>query len=199
MSDTEQLFIVAGVWTFIAGFIAYFIPSWWIRVPVFAVLVGVPFWELPYGYYNFLKFCQTETKVQVFEKIPPQEFICLDHFDPLQYGVLVKAGFTRIEIVGRSDNAKEYAASGKVFMVSRDDAKSSLCITSKINNALPWRLLRHDVLVTQIHGSGIVVKQSRINWLGMWWQHQMSPVLGRGGYCFSDPNEVLQVIRIGTN
>ena len=55
MSDTVQLFIVAAGWTIISFLIARLVPKRPGRIALFIVLVGVPFWELPYGYFNFQK------------------------------------------------------------------------------------------------------------------------------------------------
>ena len=60
MSDTEQLFVLAGVWVAIAAVIARFISGWPARIVVFTLLVGIPFWELPYGYYNFRELCKSK-------------------------------------------------------------------------------------------------------------------------------------------
>ena len=81
MSDTEQLFVVAAVWVIIAAVIARFIPNWPVRIAFFVLAVGIPFWELPYGYYNFQNLCREETKLMVIERIPPQESVCVEQFD----------------------------------------------------------------------------------------------------------------------
>ena len=70
MSDTEQLFVVAAVWALIAAAIARFISNWPGRVAFFVIAVGLPFWELPFGYYNFQKLCSEHNKFQIVEKIP---------------------------------------------------------------------------------------------------------------------------------
>ena len=85
MSDTEQLFIVAGIWSLISLFIARFISGWPARIAVFALLVGVPFWELPYGYFNFLSKCREETHVLVFKAISPQQNICVETLESTAY------------------------------------------------------------------------------------------------------------------
>src|SRR6185436_1324458 len=123
MSDTEQLFVAAAVWALIAAIIARFIPNWPGRVAFFAIAVGLPFWELPYGYYNFRKLCREETVLKVTEKIPPQDSVCIEYFDLGLYRQLMQAGFSRIEVTSQSDNAKEYVANGRVVMTNRERAR----------------------------------------------------------------------------
>src|SRR6185436_10438805 len=97
MSDTEQLFLVAAIWALIAAVIARFIPNWPGRIAFFAIAVALPFWELPYGYYNFQRLCRNETALIVSEKVLPQDSVCIDYFDAGLYRQLVQAGFSRIE------------------------------------------------------------------------------------------------------
>ncbi|HTP62988.1 MAG TPA: hypothetical protein VMJ14_12990, partial [Burkholderiales bacterium] len=73
MSDTEQLFIVAAVWTVVAAMVARLGPGWWGKGAFFAALLVVPFWELPYGYFNFQKLCAEDANLKVIDKIFPQD------------------------------------------------------------------------------------------------------------------------------
>jgi len=198
MNDTEQLFLVAIVWALIAAAIARFIPNWPGRSAFFAMAVAIPFWELPYGLYNFQKLCGEQAKLQVFEKIPPQDSVCIEYFDLGLFTSLNQAGFARIEITGRSDSAKEYAANGRVFMTPRAEAKSSYCIVFKNNNAMPWRILRADTLVVPAAGQKVVARQSEFYWAGMWWQDRVKPVLGRGGMCSREMVDSIAVVRRGS-
>ena len=68
MNDTEQLFWMAVIWALIAAAIARFIPNWPGRIAFFTVAVAIPFWELPYGYYNFQRLCSEQRKLQVLRK-----------------------------------------------------------------------------------------------------------------------------------
>ena len=197
MNDTEQLFIAAAVWALIAAVIARFIPNWPGRIAFFAIAMGIPFWELPYGYYNFQKLCRDETNLKVLEKILPQDSVCIEYFDLGLYRQLVQAGFTRIEITGRSDNANEYVANGRVFLTKREDAKSSYCIVLKSGTSLPWRILRGDTLVVRLVDNHAVARQSRIRWNGTWWQQEATPILGIGGVCSGSLSNPILALRQG--
>ena len=197
MSDTEQLFVVAAVWALIAAAIARFIPNWPARIAFFALAVGIPFWELPYGYYNFRNLCSVDTNLKVIEKIPPQDSVCIEYFDQGLYRQLTQAGFTRIEITGRSDNAKEHLASGRVFLTTREQAKSSYCIVFENNISMPWRILRSDILIQAVNDRRPSARQSEFYWVGMWWQEKARPVLGRGGVCSKESNDAIPTLRRG--
>ena len=100
MSDTAQLFIFAGLWTVGALVLAHFIPKWPAKIAAVALLVGIPFWELPYGYYNFRIQCGELAHLKLLEKIDPQDSVCVDFLDSLFFFNLTKVGFSRIELMG---------------------------------------------------------------------------------------------------
>ena len=197
MNDTEQLFLMAAIWAVIAAAIARLIPTWPGRIAFFAIAVGLPFWELPYGYYNFQKLCREDTPLKVIEKILPQESVCIEYFDLGLYKQLVQAGFTRIEITGRSDNAKEYAANGRVVMTRREQAKSAYCIAFQSNISQPSRILRSDTLIVRAADNRLHARQSRIRWDGMWWQKATSPIAGIGGLCSGLLSAPISALRQG--
>ncbi len=201
MSDTEQLFIVAAVWTVIAAVLARFVPNWGGRIALFAVLVGVPFWELPYGYYNFQKLCVAEAKLQVFEPIAPQKAICFDY--PIESSVpkLLDQGFVRVEAKGGDGKITLYSRGPSHSVVSSNIEKitADYCVAFKNNNHIPWRTLRHDFLILRSKDKAIVARHSVFDWLGMWWQEGVSPLLGRGGNCRPDQVQpILSVLLDGT-
>jgi hypothetical protein len=199
MSDTEQLFIVAAVWTVIAAVLARFVPNWGGRIALFAVLVGVPFWELPYGYMNFRSICEKETRVLVFESIPAQRVVCVDYpFEDAAPEVL-KVGFESVEARGKAGDVRRYAASGAGNQSGgrQDRITADYCISSATNIGLPWRVLRHDHLVNRTNDGRNVARQSRFLWAGMWWQEAARPILGRGGECSGSMNHIFEAVRKG--
>lgn len=195
MSDTEQLFILAGVWTAGALFLAYFIPNWWAKAAVVALLVGIPFWELPYGYYNFQKLCQD--KLLTFEQIPPQDSLCVGDLYPDMYAMLVEAGFSRIDLTGRTTVNLNAPLAVRIVRTSRGEISSRYCLLSMNNIPLRWRILRHDYLVSRAGEKKIAARLSRFSWAGMWWQDAASPILGHGGYCSAPLASLFLVLRKG--
>jgi hypothetical protein len=197
MSDTTQLFVLAGLWTIGALVAAYVILKWPVKIAVVALLVGIPFWELPYGYYNFRTLCEKEAKLQTFQKVAPQDSICVENLDSVLFESFSEAGFSRIEVLGGSDDRERDAKSGRVFAGTNQGIKSPYCLVFVNNISLPWGILRHDSLVRRANDSSIAARQSQFHWAGMWWQELARPVLGRGGRCFDDPAQSIRAIRYG--
>ncbi len=197
MSPTEELFLVAAVWTLIAVFVARFFSTWLARIVFVAIAVAVPFWELPYGYLNFRKVCADQVQLQVFEKILPQESVCLSRFDSGQYAQLNRAGFSRIEVPAITEGAKEFISSGRVINIAATGAQSTYCITFENNILVSNRLSRSDILVTRRADGRIAARQSDFFWGGMWWQEMARPLLGRGGECSVGLNEAIGALRRG--
>jgi hypothetical protein len=189
MSDTAQLFTLAGIWTLGAAFLVYFIPKWPVRVLVFALLVGVPFWELPYGFYNFELLCKTEGKLQVFEPIEPQRNVCATYPFDTSAQSLLKYGFESVESQDKNGDVVRIRIEmpGIASGATSKKLASPFCITYRNNTHLPWRVIRHDFLVIRSSDGVIAARHSVFDWFGMWWQQAASPVLGRGGECREDP------------
>ncbi|HLX80272.1 MAG TPA: hypothetical protein VKS43_06785 [Burkholderiales bacterium] len=199
MNDTEQLFLVVIVWALIAAAIARFIPSWLGRIAFCTVAVGVPFWEFPYGYYKFQVLCRENTRPEIFERIPAQEEVCADYPYVTLHKDLLGFGFTSVETRGRTGEVKRYTAApdGHTAKSVQQKIRSTYCLTFVNNNRLPWRLWRHDVLIKRTDNNRVVARQSRFNWAGMWWQEKARPILGNGGTCSSDTNQLIQALRRG--
>jgi hypothetical protein len=199
MNDTEQLFIAAAIWTLIAAVVARVIPNWPGRIVFLATAVGLPFWELPYGYYNFQELCRKEMELKVFEKIAPQQIVCADYPFVTLHEELLTAGFSVVEVRGKTGEIRRYMArpAGGTADSVQQSLESKYCLTFANNNQMPWRVLRHDQLITRAHDRRAVARQSRFSWQGMWWQEALSPLLGRGGDCFIEKNHSIVALRNG--
>jgi hypothetical protein len=189
MNDTEQLFFAALVWALIAAAIARFIPNWPGRIAFFAITVGLPFWELPYGYYNFQKLCREEGKLLVYAEIAPQKSICVDYPFDSSARTLHRFGFASIESRDKKGEVIEFSgsASAGLSQSRKRSVSSEYCVTFLNNIRLPWRVNRHDFLVIRRSDGKNVARHSEFDWLGMWWQQAATPVLGHGGECGRDP------------
>src|SRR6185369_8583768 len=132
MSDTAQLFILAGIWSLIAAFIVRFIPKWPARIIVFALLVGVPFWELPYGYYNFQKLCRDDGGLHVFDPIAPQDVICAAYPFDSSAKSLLRFGFESVEARTKTGGVIRYSKNEPE--VSMKKISSEFCASFANNN-----------------------------------------------------------------
>jgi len=201
MSDTEQLFLVGAIWTLLAAAIARFIPNWPGRIAFVAIAVGIPFWELPYGYYNFQKLCREDGGLKVMEKISPQENVCADFPFDTAATDLLRFGFSSVEARGKLGEVRK-VTSAQAASSDRQPrpATSAYCVTFKNNNHLPWGVIRHDFLVTRSDNGRVVARHSVFDWFGMWWQQMAKPILGRGGECRDDPiPAIASALRKGAN
>ena len=188
MNDTEQLFIAAAVWALAAAVIARFIPHWPGRIAFFAIAVGIPFWELPYGYYNFQKLCRDEGSLKIVEPIPPQTSVCVDYpYETAALGML-KGGFENVYARDKNGDVKRYlkSSSGAIEKVTTNRISSEYCVTYGFIRGLPWRMMRNEIVVFRDKEKRVVARHSDFVWFGMWWQEAAAPVLGRGGECRHD-------------
>ena len=185
MSDTEQLFILAGVWTIGAAVVAYFIPKWPAKIIAFALLVGIPFWELPFGYYKFLNLCAHEGGWRVFEKIAPQQSVCAIY--PLDSATkqFIDAGFTIVEAKDKGGNTWRYTRDeiNDKPKAAGSATVSEYCVVQDFIEGLPWRIQRNEHVVVRLSDKHIVGRFSDFVWYGTWWQQKAIPMLGRGGEC----------------
>jgi hypothetical protein len=201
MNDTEQLFVAAAVWALIAAVIARLIPTWPGRIAFFAIAVGLPFWELPYGYYNFVKLCKDEGGLRVFAEIAPQRTICADYPFDASAQTLNRFGFATVEARSKTGEVIQFigAASESIPQTKAKSVSSDYCVTFVNNNVLPWRVYRHDFVILRSKDGSIVARHSVFDWAGMWWQQATSPILGNGGGCREDPiHPVMTALHTGS-
>jgi hypothetical protein len=199
MNDTEQLFLVAAVWTLIAAAITRFIPNWPGRIAFFTIAVGLPFWELPYGYYNFGKLCKEQGGLKTFELIPPQNVVCVAY--PFESGAsaMLKAGFDVVEARDKSGSVNRIsrASAGDFQSTKLNRVTSDYCVTYAFVRGLPWRIMRNEMTISRENDQRVVARHSDFIWFGMWWQEAATPVLGRGGECRHDAVPPISAALIG--
>ncbi len=188
MNDTEQLFLMALIWALIAMIVARFIPNWPGRVVFFTVAVAIPFWELPYGYFNFQRLCREESGLKVFESIGPQRIICVDYpYETAAIGML-KAGFSSVEARDKDGGVRRYSKSlfDNIESFNEPRVSSEYCVTHSFVRGLPWRTMRNELVIVRANDKHMVARHGEFVWFGMWWQEAALPVLGRGGECRRD-------------
>jgi hypothetical protein len=202
MDDTAALFTLAIIWSLIALVLVRFIPRWPARIATFALLVGVPFWELPVGYYNLYRLCEKEAKLVVLEPIAPQKSICFDYAIESSVSSVLARGFERVESKVGDGGYAQYTREGGPPTLSSSrvkSAESEYCIAFSNNNRVPWRTIRHDFLIVRVKDKATMARHSVFDWLGMWWQEETSPILGRGGSCRSDQvQSILSALLVGS-
>jgi len=202
MSHTTELFVMAAVWCVISAVLVRFVtPSWPGRLALFAILVGIPFWELPYGYYAFRALCEKDTAPYIYEKILPQSIVCSDYPFATFHESILAAGYASVEVRDKSGRVLRASKdeSGKIAAVPQRALASRYCMTYADNIPMPWRVSRSEIRVVSIADRRVVAKQSQFAWAGMWWQEATRPVFGRGGGCHGDHRALIYVLKNGTN
>jgi len=186
MSDTANLFLLAGIWSLIAIVIVRLIPvPWPARIAVLALLVGVPFWELPYGYYNFKDLCREHGGLRNFEKFGPQTSVCASYPIDSAAGSLLSNGLVIVEAQDEDGRIKTITKEtiDRAVKAERIPISSAYCVRHAFVQGLPWRIQRNEYLITGATDQRIAARFSDYVWYGTWWQQQMLPLLGRGGEC----------------
>lgn len=179
---------MAVIWAVIAAVVARFIPNWPGRIAFFSLAVAIPFWELPYGYYNFQKLCREEGGLRVFESISPQKVICVDYpYETAALGML-KAGFVSVEARDKNGSVRTYSRSSSVNVENSNEPRvtSEYCVTRSFVRGLPWRTMRNELVIFRADDKRMIARHGEFVWFGMWWQEAATPVLGRGGECRRD-------------
>jgi hypothetical protein len=201
MSPTEDLLWMVAVWVAITTGIAYFFSTWTTRVIFVAVAVAIPFWELPYGYYNLRKLCNEQGGLRVIEPIPPQRSICADHPSDSTAQAWLADGMDFVEARDKRGMVTKLTRGPKhsVTRSNADKILSEYCVTHAWINNLPWGIQRGEYVVTKATSQAIVARHSEFSWSGMSWQRAASPILGRGGHCkFREPSKaILQFVMGG--
>lgn len=202
MSDTGELFAMAAVWVLVAAVIVRFVPNKWGRIVSFGVLVGIPFWELPYGYYNFQKLCNEEGGLKIFETIPSQNTVCASYPFETSAEYLLKLGFLGVEARDESGRVRRFAkeSSDRQATIDGKQISSKYCVTQAFVQGLPWRIQRNEYVIAGALDQRIVARHSDFVWFGTWWQQQTLPILGVGGECrHSDPvKAIAAALLVGT-
>jgi len=182
MSDTEQLFIVAGVWTAGAVALAYVVPKWPAKIATVVLLVAVPFWELPYGYFNFLRLCEKEGGLRVFEKIAPQQTVCANYPIEKSAARLLELGIVGVEAKDQYGETRYISREPEGASAGKKES-AQYCINQSFVTNLPWRIQRNEHTLVRISDQHLAARYSDFVWFGTWWQQDFLPVLGRGGEC----------------
>jgi hypothetical protein len=185
MSPTENLLWMAAIWTAIAAGVAYFFPNWVMRIVFVLAAVAIPFWEFPYGYYNFQRLCAEELGVKIFEPISPQKSICREVHRDSYVEQWLAPGMDFVEARDRQGNVTRLErGKGPVVLRSKTDALASeYCVGSDWINNLPWGINRHEYWIRKNSSQAVVARlTSQIHWSGMSWQ-KSTRAFGSGGSC----------------
>jgi hypothetical protein len=159
------------------------------KIAAIAVALAIPFWDLPFGYFNFYRHCSQEGGVHVGVNIPPATSILVDSSSRYTPNEILRFGFKVVE----------YEAPGEIVRYTRESKgltksihatpMSNIKIKFAGHKNLPWNLIRSDYVVTRLDNEQIVASQTDFQWRGMWWQVSAAPLLGYGSQCLGEKDK----------
>ena len=95
------ILVVAGAYVGLWYLLIRALPNRWAKAIVALVALYLPFWDVPYGYYNFRALCSEEGELHVLRKVSPQTSIFLDQSLPLtekEIARMLAKGFRVVEV-----------------------------------------------------------------------------------------------------
>ena len=178
------LIVLAVVVIYIAfwWFVVAKLKGGWAKTAAVLVALAIPLWDLPIGYLHFWRTCSELGGLHTGKGLRPTD------------SVLVERGYKPDELVRYGFKVIEYSAEGGVQRYTSGPAGlvksvhsspvSEIRINLVLNQRLPWNLLRHDVSASRIDTGEVVARHTNLHWRGLWWQVELSPLLGDGGSCY---------------
>jgi len=164
------------------------------KIAAIVVALAIPFWDLPFGYFNFYRHCSQEGGIHLSKELPPSSAILVDS----------SSGYTPNQVLRFGFKAVEYEASGQIIRYVRESQDivksthaapiSALRVIFAGHKILPWNLTRTDYVVTRLDNGQVVASQTDFQWRGMWWQVASAPLLGDGGRCRRPSDEPMLAV-----
>jgi hypothetical protein len=186
---------VVGIYVGVVGWlVTSVVKSNWGRVAVVMTALAIPFWDWPYGYYNFRHTCDREGGLRLYEKFEPTTHVFFDY--PIHPESVIRHGFQTVEYRSGSE-VRRYSAGERTTSIHKSPV--SLIKLSVIpNQEAKANLIRRDYIATRISDSRLLAKYSDFRWEGLWWQRAIAPLLGDGGRChFPNEQPLLSVMAHG--
>lgn len=196
------ILVVAGAYVGLWYLLIRALPNKWAKAAVALLALYLPFWDVPYGYYNFQKLCKSEGGLHVYAKIAPQTAVFLEPSASVSPEYMFKQGFTVVEHpVLDGQVARVFAtAPSETQYVSRAALFSNYGIRSAAND--DWRerrMVRRDLFAYSLKSGTSVAQKTDLRWF-LWIQGLVTPMLGTGWRCPSsgEKKSLERVLLLGT-
>jgi len=178
------ILVVAGAYVGLWYLLIRALPNRWAKAIVALVALYLPFWDVPYGYYNFRTLCAEEGGVKVFEKVPPQDSIYLDKSVLGAVSYMFKQGYRIVEEQDRSGQIGRWLASdpGRREVVEKASLISTYGMRSELFKRQPWGILRSDDFVFNVRTDAVVIRSTYFRWQ-IWISSLGIPGFGYFHYC----------------
>lgn len=178
------ILVVAGAYVGLWYLLVRALPNRWAKAIVALIALYLPFWDVPYGYYNFRTLCAEEGGVKVFEKVPSQDSIYLDKSVLGAVSYMFKQGYRIVEEQDRSGQIGRWLASdpGRREVVDKASLISTYGMRSELFKRQPWGVSRSDRLIYILQTESIVIRSTYFSWQ-TWISSLGVPGLGYLHYC----------------
>src|SRR5438270_54322 len=136
------LAVLAGVAIYIGVFWFIFraLKQKWAKGLAVFVALGIPFWDLPFGYYNFHSHCMTEGGIQQYAPISPQKSLFFPQATGVRPEQLFNLGVEVVEFRSPKRNSfLRYTRSDRgIEKHETAESTSAVRIVTNYNFELPW-------------------------------------------------------------
>jgi hypothetical protein len=178
------ILVVAGAYVGLWYLLIRALPNRWAKAVVALVAVYLPFWDVPYGYYNFRTLCAEEGGVKVFEKVAPQNSIYLDKTMFGAGSYMFKLGYQVVEEHDRAGHIVRRDASdpSRRETVDRASLVSTYGTRIEPTKRQPWGISRVDEFVFVLRTDSDVIRSTYFTWQ-IWINSLGVPGLGHLSFC----------------
>lgn len=192
----------------ILGGAAAYVALWWFviskarnrgeRVSAVVIALLIPFWDLPFGYFNFYRLCSQEGGLHVDKELRAADSILLAESTAYRPEDVLKLGFKTVEFMSRGQVIRYSSSPAGVLRTTHTQAISPLVYEFSSNKPLPWNVVRSDYEVKRIGDGKILARQTDFGWNGMWWESNFRVQVTSARHCSGVPSKsVLLVLAEG--
>jgi hypothetical protein len=163
------ILVVAGIYVGLWYLLIRALPNRWAKAGVALVAIYLPFWDVPYGYYNFHTLCADEGGVHVSAKVSPQTSVYLDRSSlrtEQERARMFARGFSLIEMHSPDGSSMSFSKSsaGQSQGDSISAPTSTYGIRAEMNKRMPWGVVRHDQVLFVRESNQFVARNSEFAW-----------------------------------
>lgn len=181
------ILVVAGAYVGLWYLLIRALPNRWAKAVVALVAVYLPFWDVPYGYYNFRTLCAEEGGLHVFGKVSPETSVFLDSSALLteqESAKMIGRGFRFIEMRSHDGSNISYSntSTGQSQTVRISSPVSSYGIRTTMNTRMPWGIVRHDQFLYVLTSDQVLARNTQFHWR-FWLRDKVLAVPGGHHYC----------------
>lgn len=187
---------IAVGWIALWFYVFKYAPNRGVRVGAVLVALLIPFWDLPIGYFQFQRLCQTEGGVHIYERITPQEKVYFDSVPSDEPEKLLRQGFKVIEL-RRADGKgvlRQQLHEGKIVSSTVSSPESLVAVSIIPNEKLAWNIYRYEHVARSISSNKILVRHTGFTWRGGWLEDSFAPFLVGRLSCSSPLSDLLTPI-----